>query len=640
MHHSQKNHAGRRPDPGVTWRSVLIGAALIPANTFWIIDSVGQGYPTTVSLFFNVVFCVFALIALNFLVSRVSLRAALTQGELLTVYVMVSLASALAGHDLLRVLVPMIGHAFQFATPENEWAALFHRFVPDWLAVKDTDFLQEFYAGESTLYTRRNLTGWAMPTLAWTGFLFALTVVMLALNLLVRKQWTENEKLSYPIIQLPLEMTEGGGLKGVLASPLMWIGFAFAGSVDVLNGLNYLYPAVPSLGGKLYDLVPVFFMNKPWSAMDWMPLALFPFAVGMAFFIPLDLSFSSWFFYLFWKAERVIGDAMGLRNIPGFPYVDEQSLGAYVGLFMIAVVGSREHLKQIGARLAGRGSARYEEGEPFRYRTMLVVLALAGAYLAMFSHAAGMSGWVIATFFVVYFAIAVAVTRMRAELGSPVHDLHFIGPDEMMPRIFGTRALGPRNLTMFAFYFFFNRAHRGHPMPHQLEGFKLAERSGVNYRRLFYAMLFAMLFGIVSTFWAYYHLSYQEGARAWFAQHPFDRLQSWLTAPRPPDIGASVAASAGLIQTIFLMVMRMKFVWWPFHPAGFAISSSWSMNVFWFSIFVSTIVKWVILRQGGPVLHRRAIPFFLGLILGEFVVGSVWSIIGCVVNRPMYRFLY
>ena len=59
---------------------------------------------------------------------------------------------------------------------------------------------------------------------------------------------------------------------------------------------------------------------------------------------------------------------------------------------------------------------------------------------------AGMSIWVILVFFGIYYAISTAVTRMRAELGSPVHDLHFIGPDEMMPRIFGTRLLGPHNL--------------------------------------------------------------------------------------------------------------------------------------------------------------------------------------------------
>lgn len=39
-------------------------------------------------------------------------------------------------------------------------------------------------------------------------------------------------------------------------------------------------------------------------------------------------------------------------------------------------------------------------------------------------------------------------------------------------------------------------------------------------------------------------------------------------------------------------------------------------------------------------MHRKAIWFFLGLILGEFVIGSIWSLIGVGIGRPMYRFLY
>jgi hypothetical protein len=31
-------------------------------------------------------------------------------------------------------------------------------------------------------------------------------------------------------------------------------------------------------------------------------------------------------------------------------------------------------------------------------------------------------------------------------------------------------------------------------------------------------------------------------------------------------------------------------------------------------------------------------PFFFGLILGEFVVGSLWTIIGIVFNIPSYGF--
>jgi len=624
---------------GVTGRAFLLGALLIPPNTYWIMDSAGQSYPTTVSLFFNVIFSLSLLIAGNALLARFSPKAALTQGELLTVYVMLSLASGIAGHDFLRVLIPMIPHAFWFATPENEWAELFHRYIPDWMAVKDRNLLAEFYRGESTLYTWAHIRGFLAPTLAWAGFMAALVTLMLAINLFVRKQWTEREKLSYPIIQLPLEITTGGGRTGAFRSPALWMGFGVAGLVDIVNGLHFLIPSVPSLGGRLYDLQPLF-TNKPWNAVGWTPIGLFPFAVGLAFFMPLDLSFSCWFFFLFWKAERVVAAAVGLRNLPMFPYVDEQSLGAYIGLCLVALIATRRHLRGVFRRLIGVENRELDRDEPFRYRTTLLLGGIAAAYLAVFSRLAGMSLWVIPVFFGTYYAIALAVTRMRAELGSPVHDLHFIGPDEMMPRVFGTRFLGPQNLTVFSYYFSFNRAHRGHPMPHQLEGFKLAERAGMNPRRLALAMLFAMFWGILTTFWAYYHLSFRDGARPWFANHPFTRLQGWLVTPRPPDYGASIAMLAGFVQTILLTAMRMRFVWWPFHAAGFAISSSWSMNVFWFSILVSSAIKWILLRQGGLGSHRKATPFFFGLVLGEFLVGSLWSIIGCTLNRPMYQFLY
>ena len=177
-------------------------------------------------------------------------------------------------------------------------------------------------------------------------------------------------------------------------------------------------------------------------------------------------------------------------------------------------------------------------------------------------------------------------------------------------------------------------------MPHILEGFKLAERTKIDNRRLLLAMLIAIVVGIFSTFWAFYHISYLEGARDWFAARPFNRLHSWLTAPRSPDVPAIISIFVGLGITFWLMLMRMNVFWWPLHPAGFAISSSWSMNVFWFSILVSSVIKWVILKHGGMGTHRKAIPFFFGLILGEFIIGSIWSLIGISVNRPMYRFLF
>ena len=159
-------------------------------------------------------------------------------------------------------------------------------------------------------------------------------------------------------------------------------------------------------------------------------------------------------------------------------------------------------------------------------------------------------------------------------------------------------------------------------------------------RRLLIAMIICVPLATVAAFWSHLHISYNTGAPAWFAWEPFNRLQRFLSAPQPPDFAASIASNVGFISTVLLMVMRIKFFWWPFHPAGYAVSSSWSMNVFWSSIFVSWGIKLVILKMGGLKLHRQSIPFFLGLVLGEFVVGSAWSIRKVVFQVPSYQILF
>ena len=58
-------------------------------------------------------------------------------------------------------------------------------------------------------------------------------------------------------------------------------------------------------------------------------------------------------------------------------------------------------------------------------------------------------------FFIIYFVLSIGVTRMRAELGSPVHDLHRAGAHYMMVDTLGSRAFTPGDLTIFSFYQFF-----------------------------------------------------------------------------------------------------------------------------------------------------------------------------------------
>ena len=119
---------------------ICLGLVLIPINGWWLIQMEEfrySGHPTTAALFFNVIFLLLLLTLFNLVVTRSIPKVALSQAELLTLYVMLSIASAISGHDQLVGLPPTLGHPFWFATPENEWGVLFFSYIPCLLYTSD-----------------------------------------------------------------------------------------------------------------------------------------------------------------------------------------------------------------------------------------------------------------------------------------------------------------------------------------------------------------------------------------------------------------------------------------------------------------------------------------------------------------------
>ena len=636
-----------RYSSGVTIRAILLALLLIPFNNYWIfVTEIVRyaGHPTTISLFYNAVFLLVLLVVLNAFMKRFLPRWAFSQGELLTIYVMINLASALAGHDMIQVLVPGMTHPFKFATPENKWASLFLGYIPRWLSVSDKKALDGFYQGATTFYRREIIMVWLLPVCMWTIFIITLVFVMLCLTVLLRKQWTEREKLTYPLVQLPIDVSTERTT--FFRNRLLWAGIGLAVAIDLLQGLHVLYPSIPGLRIKEIRLNE-FIVSPPWNAIGYTPLHFYPFGIGLGTLLPLDLSFSSWFFFLVWKAQLVIAAALGWNQIPRFPYVNEQSFGAYMGIFFFALWASRKHLAAILSHLWTWQGDLDDEGEPVRYQTAAIGALIGGLILVVFVRCMGMSWWLIFAFFAIYFAMSVAITRMRAELGPPAHDLHAAGPDAILPSLIGPSKLGTPNLVVLSMLFWFNRAYRAHPMPFQLEGFKIAERASMNYRRLFFAILIAVVAGTIASFWSELHVCYQVGAASKvapptvpliFGGEPYNRLNAWLTGAPPPSANIAWAITVGFTLTILLNSLRMRFFWFPFHPVGYAVSSSWSMHQLWFCMFIAWLVKFLLLRYGGLRLYRQAVPFFLGIILGECVMGSLWTIIGILLHVQTYAF--
>ena len=137
---------------------------------------------------------------------------------------------------------------------------------------------------------------------------------------------------------------------------MLWAGFAIAGSIDLINGIHAFFPAFPEIPVRKADL-GIYFTEKPWNAIGWTPIYILSFGVGLAFLMPLEMSFSLWFFYLFWKGERVLGSAMGLQVLPGFPYDGPQGVGAYLAIACFGLYGGRKHFYAIFRNLFGKRDA-------------------------------------------------------------------------------------------------------------------------------------------------------------------------------------------------------------------------------------------------------------------------------------------
>jgi hypothetical protein len=636
------------PPERFRWWVLLLGVALIPVNCLWVARTEAldySGFPTCMSLFYNVIFTLMALLTLNMMVRRVFPRLALCRQELLVVYAMTATGSSLVGHDYMQMLVPTIPHVAYFASPENNWNSQIQPLLPSWLTIGTlNDAVRSYERGHSTLYTWEHISLWLAPIACWSIFLLAVIGATLSLSVLLRRQWVENERLSYPIVQIPLLITEGGGGNSTFRNKLLWAGFGIAAGIDLLNGLQMFFPALPMIPVKVQDISP-YFPNPPWNAIGWTPVSFYPFAIGLSFFMPTNLAFSGLFFFFARKMQQVAGAALGYHDVDSwFPYLKEQAYGAWIAIILAALWFSRGYLKGVWRTATSRQSA--DDGG-ISYRLTLAVFLICVVTMAVFLLEAGMSPALGIVYVALYVLFCGAAARIRAEVGPPSHEIGWVGTSYMLVGALGTTALGPKNLALFSLLHFQNRMHRGLLMPQQAESLKAASVSGLRMRVMAGAMAIAGVVGVLSAFWALLHLGYGRTYAAAFhpgapgsafaAEH-YRQLSSWLSTPVKPNQAGVNAMILGATLTLLLSYLSVGVYGFPFHPAGYALGTAFGLDYIWMPILISWVLKVLILRYRGLKGYRAAIPFFVGLVLGEFTVGGFWSFVRGVLGVQTYTF--
>ncbi len=635
----------------VSARAIGIGLALIPLNVFWVIrlERVMFGpYPSTISLFANVVFLLFILNGINALWRRVSPKSCFTQAEQLTIYTMLAVSTAISGLDGAAILSQIMPHGTWFGAA-NHWGSWLDAF-PSWLVVRDPEAVRAHYLGSTSFYHWQYIRPWLIPCFCWTLFITVLLFVANCINVLVRPQWADREKLSFPIIWLPMEMTDPSRERtSFYRNRVMWAGFAIAAAISLWNGIGFMYPSLPAIQVGVTDFRPML-NTKPWSALDWAPITFYPIVIGLGFLLPLELLFSCWIFYFYWRGQIVLTSAMGWDTTPDFPFQPEQGFGSLMGLFLFYLYTGRKTYARIArnlfSALKNREVGTEDTGEALTERQAATGVLIGFLLLIGFCSAAHVALWVSVSFFLIYLASISVVTRIRAELGAPVHDFHFMGPDAMIPRVFSSAVLKPADMAFYTFSFALTRAHRSDAMPVGLEGLQMAKQKGMEPRRMFAAITAATALSAIATFWAFEHQAYSLGAAAKFnqgtghAQQAMVRMASWMggSLHATPNKQAAGAMGFGLAVTLLLAACRLQFNAFPLHPLGFALSSSWAIGICWMPLLIAWVLKALTMRFGGLTAYRRAVPFFLGMVLGDCVLGSIWALLSLLLNTRTYNF--
>ncbi len=558
-----------------------------------------------------------AMTALRAVIRRPDTRA------IILVYAVVACTAGIATMGMVQFLITTLLAPFYFATPENRWEE-FWAHVPQWAAPRSPKLVEGFFLGGSSLYDPAIWKAWLGPAAAWSVFLAALLGAQYCIALLMYERWAKEEKLAFPIVQLPLALTSERHSRGPLLA-----GAAAAIAVQTLNAAHYMAPSVPQLNvlpREFGSLLP-----PPWNGVGQLWVTYYPCIIGLSALIPTNILFSCVIFFVLGKAEGVYGRAFGLTaagGATGFPYATEQAQGALVALSLAVVWSARRSLARSLRNPADRA--------------LWVALAVCFAVLWGFGAALGLRPITSAALFLLFLLFMTAIGWLRAAIGPawpPGIDVSW------WLRGFGAgvplgEGVGLAYLRWFSFGDF-----RAHALPNYVDAMRLTESSGISRRTLTIAMAAASVLAIVASLWAALDVYYTSGAatalthnwRTYQGRVAFEILRSsqdGLTVQ--PGAGQFGAAGFGFGLVLALQWLGRRITGWPLHPAGFALAQSGALEWLWFPMLMAGVAK-VLLLRGGLKTYRRSVPFFIGLVLGDYAVGIVLAVLSSALGVSLYK---
>jgi len=630
---------------GLTLRALLIGVAVVVFTNMaapYSENILGSSLLACDYLPLGVMLPFLAVVAgLAVLLKALGSRLALSRGELVLVFIMGLVGTTIPTFGLTEYLISIISSPYYFASPENNWAEFFYQHIPSWATPQSQQAVQWFYEG---LPEGQSIPWgvWVIPLLWWLSFIGVVFFASLSVVVILRRQWVVNERLAYPLAQVPLLMSEGAEEEGspwprFLRERMFWLGACIPMVLVAWEIVHWFFPTVPSTG--------VFRGVYIGTARDFPPIRFqlfFP-LVGFTYLINLDVSFSIWFFYVLGIIQVGILKRFGMGIGPGDVYTSEGdaslgwlSFGGFIVMVWMGFWVGRKHLLRVLRKAFSPAPDVDDSEELLGYRLAVWGLVFSVIYMAFWLGRLGMTWPVIVLFLFAAFTLYIGITRIVVEGG-----LVFLrGP--MIPQPFTIRLLGSINIpapsmTALALSYAWFCDVKAFFMPAVAHATKLLEAVRIQRKAVLTAVVVAVVVGVFVSVVFVLHTGYTYGAHHrgfWIfgggARVPYDNVLSKIRNPFGPDWTRLKLLASGGVVMFLLMAARFRFPWWPVHPIGYVVSFTWAIWMSASSVFVGWLCKFLVLRIGGIKLFNTLKPAFLGLILGHFLACGVGLVVDII----------
>jgi len=497
---------------------------------------------------------------------------------------------------------------------------------------------------------------WVRPLLYW-GVLIGLTyVVMLAFNVLIFRQWAYNEKLIYPLAQLPEILvggTEGGRrVPAVFRNGLFWAGFTVSA---LFLGWNLLCHTQVLPGLKPLDLANTwgpYLKDTPLEGLTGSSAKCMVFftMIGLAFLVPTGISFSLWFFWMIYLAELLIIVWLGYgQSDSSFPrdfyYTlhlrTSQGIGALMVFSSMVLFKCRKYML-CGLAPGAVSTLPRDEQLELRTASLIFLLGSVGIYLILW-RSIGAHPFYVLVFCLVVLITTIGLIRAVAE-GGILAFKAYAGPFHLIRNILGfDKAFSAPALfaPLMVYYAILCMDIKTYIAPAM--GTCLKIRDSLKIHR--FSFHFCLLVGIAGAAFiavsASIMMSYAKGADAmnrWFYSGLPNSLFSRVEAMRNYAPEASPEQTGwiivGAIAMALLLYLRRVVFWLP-HPIGLVMFINPLMTSYWFSILIGWLAKSLSTKYGTKESYLRVRNFFIGLMVGELAIIALGMLLAYLLEAPI-----